>query len=89
MDLAGLNLQRFEQQFPQIDMKSQLEKSLMGMREEYAQDLYDTGRFYERTKKWSAAKMYYENVLEKFSDTTLAEKCKERFPYLEKKLPSS
>jgi TolA-binding protein len=89
LDLASLNLQRFEQQFPQSEMKEQLAKRMLSMKEEYALDLYETGRFYERTKKWHAAKMYYDNVLEKFADTTLADKCKKRLTYLEKKLPSA
>ena len=70
-------------------MREKLQKRVMNMQEEYALDLYETGRFYERTKKWQAAKMYYGNVLEKFADTTLANKCKKRLIYLEKKRPST
>lgn len=83
LDLAELNLQRFEKAFPQSELKVSLEQCLVDMKEEYASDLYETGRFYERISKPHAAKMYYDTVLTNFSETKTAPLCQKRLVKLE------
>jgi outer membrane protein assembly factor BamD (BamD/ComL family) len=42
------------------------------MLEVYAKDLYETAKFYERTKKPKAAIIYYNKIVSKYPDTPTA-----------------
>lgn len=69
LDLAEINLRKFRLDFPGEEKVKTAEKMLLDMKEVYASDLYDTGRFYERTKKPHAAYIYYKRILEKYPET--------------------
>jgi outer membrane protein assembly factor BamD (BamD/ComL family) len=73
LDLAEINLRKFRYDFPGEEKIEVAEKILLDMKEIYASDLYDTGRFYERTKKLQAAYIYYTRILAKYSETKVAE----------------
>ena len=73
LDLAEINLRKFRYDFPGEEKLAVAEKMLMDMREVYASDLYDTGRFYERTNKAQAAYIYYTRILAKYPETKVSE----------------
>jgi tetratricopeptide (TPR) repeat protein len=73
LDLALINLRRFRANFPGDDKIAIAEKMMLDMKEVYASDLYDTGRFYERTKKPHAAAIYYTRILAKYPETKVSE----------------
>lgn len=86
LDLAELNLRKFRQSFPTEEKLSVAMESFVEMQSYFASDLYDTARFYERTGKWGAAKIYYKKILASYPDCTFAENSKGRLEIVEKKL---
>lgn len=73
LDLAEINFRKFSSSFPGEEKLGVAEEMLNQMREVYAKDLYETGRFYERTHKVRAALIYYDRILKKYPKTKVAE----------------
>lgn len=82
LDLAEINLRKFRHDFPGEEKLAIGEKMLMDMKEVYASDLYDTGRFYERTKKPQAAYIFYSRILAKYPETKVSELASKRLKKL-------
>ena len=86
LDLAALNLKKFREAFPAEEKFGVAQQFYVEMQEHYANYLFETARFYERTKKWGAAKMYYAKILKTYPDSQLAKKSKERHGILEERI---
>ncbi len=84
LDLAEINLKKFRQDFPSESRIEQAEQLLHDMQEIYAHTLYETGRFYERTKKPKAAIIYYSKVIAKYPATKSAHNSTKRLQALQK-----
>jgi len=82
LDLAQINLRKFKQDFPGEEKVQVAEDLLLKMKEVYASDLYDTARFYERTKKPQAAYIYYTRIMAKYPETTVSNSAKKRLDKL-------
>lgn len=82
LDLAEINLRKFRQDFPGEEKLAVGEKMFLEMKEVYASDLYDTARFYERTKKPHAAHIYYTRILAKYPETKVCAFAKRRLSKL-------
>jgi outer membrane protein assembly factor BamD (BamD/ComL family) len=82
LDLAEINLRKFRYDFPGEERLAVAEKMLLDMKEVYASDLYDTGRFYERTKKPQAAYIYYMRILAKYPETKVCDLVNKRLSRL-------
>jgi outer membrane protein assembly factor BamD (BamD/ComL family) len=78
LDLAEINIKKFKFSFPGENRITEAEKMLADMKEVYASNLYDTGRFYERTNKPNAAAIYYTRILAKYPNTKVAERAAKR-----------
>jgi outer membrane protein assembly factor BamD (BamD/ComL family) len=78
LDLSEINLRKFHRDFPGEAKVSVAENLLLEMQELYASDLYDTGRFYERTKKTQAAYLYYSKIVAKYPETKCAQMAQKR-----------
>ncbi|MBI2810200.1 MAG: outer membrane protein assembly factor BamD [Candidatus Melainabacteria bacterium] len=78
LDLAEINLRKFKYDFPGEEKVGVAEKMLADMKEVYASDLYETGRFYERTKKPHASHIYYTRILAKYPDTKVSKVAERR-----------
>ena len=78
LDLAEINLRKFRHDFPGEERLAIAEKLFQDMKEVYASDLYDTGRFYERTKKPQAAYIYYTRIIAKYPETKVSELASKR-----------
>jgi len=87
LDLAEINLRKFHHAFPGDEKVAVADKMLMDMKEVYASDLYDTGRFYERTSKVQAAHIYYTRILAKYPATQVAQLATKRLSKLQYKPP--
>jgi len=86
LDLAELNLKNFKESFSQETGKiSELEKVLQKMKEEFAKGFFNIAKFYEKTKKPDAAKLYYSKVINSFSETQVFELAKKRLDKLNEK----
>jgi outer membrane protein assembly factor BamD (BamD/ComL family) len=82
LDQADVNLSRFRLAFPREPRLAEIEKELSQMKEIFAQHLFDTGKFFEKTKKIPAANIYYSKVVAKYPDTKAAEDAKAKLESL-------
>lgn len=82
LDLAEINLRKFRHDFPGEEKLSVAEKMLLDMKEVFASDLYDTGRFYERTSKPHAAYIYYTRIMAKYPETKVSQMANKRLGQL-------
>ncbi len=86
LDLSELNLRKFYASFPGEEKVSLAEVNYANMRDHYAAALFDTARFYERTNKWGAAKIYYTKIIHNYPTSPIAIKSQYRLELVEKKL---
>jgi outer membrane assembly lipoprotein YfiO len=91
LDLAEINLKKFRLNFPGEERVAEAVSMFMHMKEIFAGNLYDTGRFYERTKKPHAALIYYNRIMTKYPETNVALSAEKRLSILNKhkETPSS
>jgi len=83
LPLSEINLRRFQEQFPNEERLTKAEVYVQKIQEVYAQGLYDTGQFYERTKKPKASVFYYYKTIKRFPNTTVAKACQQRLQQLQ------
>jgi outer membrane protein assembly factor BamD (BamD/ComL family) len=79
---AQINLRKFKSDFPREERLGEVENDLLSIKEYFAKNLYDTGQFYERTDKPRAAAIYYQNAIQQFPETQIAQKCQSRLEKL-------
>ncbi|HSX25765.1 MAG TPA: outer membrane protein assembly factor BamD [Chlamydiales bacterium] len=72
LDLADVNLRKFRLAFPREPRLVEAEKILAQMQEIFAQNLLDTGYFFEKTKKIPASIIYYTKVIANYPNTEAA-----------------
>jgi outer membrane protein assembly factor BamD (BamD/ComL family) len=82
LDLAKLNLKKFQQDFPSDDRLVIAETILADMQEVFAKSLYENAQFYERTKKPHASVLYYAKIVKDYPNTKTAELSKKRLQAL-------
>lgn len=82
LDLAEINLRKFRHNFPGEEKLAIAEKMFLDMKEVFASDLYDTGRFYERTSKPHAAHIYYTRIITKYPETNVSQLANKRLTRL-------
>lgn len=87
LDLAELNLKKFRGDFPREGKIAEAQEVLGQMRDHFAGSLYETARFYERTKKWGAAKIYYQKLIQCYPESKIVTSAKERLVRLEQTHP--
>ncbi len=72
LDLAEVSLRKFRLAFPREPRIAEAEALLLQIEEAYAANLLKTGKFFEKTKKIPAAKIYYTKVIAKYPNTEAA-----------------
>lgn len=82
LDLSEVNLRKFHLAFPREPRLAGAEKILSAMQEVFAQNLFETGNFFERTKKIPASVIYYNKVIAKYPTTEAAEAAREKLEIL-------
>ena len=85
LDLADINMKKFHLDFPTEPRLENLKNMHVEMQEVYAKSLYETGNFYERTKKPHAAILYYSKIVAKYPDSKTAKTCEKRIVVLQSK----
>lgn len=86
LDLSEVNLRKFASNFPKEEKLELARKTFFTMQEYYASCFYETARFYEKTKKWGAAKIYYKKILAKYPDSEIAVRSLKRLNDVESKV---
>jgi outer membrane protein assembly factor BamD (BamD/ComL family) len=83
LDLAEVNLRKFRLAFPRESRLAESEKLLADMQEIFASNLFETGNFFERTKKIPASIIYYNKVVASFPRTDAAAASREKLEILQ------
>lgn len=83
LDLAEINLRKFRLAFPREPRIKEAQKIFADMQEIFAQNLFDTGWFFEKTKKIPASLIYYKKVIAKYPNTEAAEASRAKIEALE------
>lgn len=86
LDLAKINVRKFAQDFPRDDRLKKAQDKLLEMKEVYAHSLYETGQFFERTKKPQASIIYYSKAVSKYAGTKAAKQSEGRLVALKNKI---
>jgi outer membrane protein assembly factor BamD (BamD/ComL family) len=86
LDLAEINLKKFRQDFPGDQRFELADNYLAEMHELFAKQLFETGHFFERTKKYNAAVIYYTQLLRKYPMTQIALNASERLARVQAKI---
>lgn len=82
LDLAEVTLRKFRIVFPREARIADAENNLLKMQEAFAKNLLETGRFFEKTKKIPAAKIYFNKVVSKYPNTPAALIAQEKLDHL-------
>lgn len=83
LDLTEVNLRKFRLSFPRETRIEEAEKILAQMQEIFAQNLFETGCFFEKTKKIPASLIYYHKVIAKYPYTEAATASREKIEILQ------
>jgi len=83
LDQADVNLNKFRLAFPRESRIVEVENDLAQMRELFAQHLFETGKFFEKTKKVPASLIYYSKVISTYPNTQAAENAKAKLEILQ------
>ena len=83
LDLAELNLQKFQLAFPREERIAETAKDLARIQEIFADHLMEVGRFFEKTHKIPASILYYSKVLSQYPNTESAVAAKEKLEHLQ------
>ena len=68
----------FKEAFPNDTQSIEAEESIKILRAKKAMTQYEVGAFYEKQKKWGSAKVYYQQVMTNYPETTAAEMAKKK-----------
>jgi outer membrane protein assembly factor BamD (BamD/ComL family) len=90
LDMAEINLAKFERAFPGSARLEEARSHLRDMRERYASGYLETAAFYRRVKKLGASAFYYACVLRQYPETAAVPEAVKELQALRKKtsLPS-
>jgi outer membrane protein assembly factor BamD (BamD/ComL family) len=83
LDLAEVNLRKFKLAFPREPRLVESEKILSEMKEIFATNLFETGAFFEKTKKIPASLIYYHKVVANYPETQAAVASREKIEILQ------
>jgi outer membrane protein assembly factor BamD (BamD/ComL family) len=87
LEMAKHNLELFQKDYPRSEEILTVKDHLNLMREEYAIEMFEIGKFFEfKKKKPKAALLYYEKIVTAFPETNTAKKCNERIEAVQKKI---
>jgi len=78
LDLANVNLKRFHLAFPREPRLEEADKLFSETEELFAENLFETGKFFERTKKKDASQIYFNKVISKYPSTKAARSAREK-----------
>lgn len=83
LDLAEVNLRKFKLAFPREPRLDDAQTALAEMKEIFAQNLLETGQFYQKRKQIDASIIYFSKVVAKYPDSHAAETARERLVALQ------
>lgn len=82
---AKQKFEQFVKEHPDAVLSREAEKNIADLRSKEAEGAYNIASFYEKQNRYSAAKIYYKEVVDAYPETPWAEKAAEKLKSLEKK----
>ena len=76
----------FAQKYPDAELSDNAQKQIQSLREKEAENNYVVAEFYEKHKKFDAAKIYYSSIVEDYRDTEWAKKALEKIQKINSKV---
>ncbi|MBI4598258.1 MAG: outer membrane protein assembly factor BamD [Candidatus Omnitrophica bacterium] len=86
-DLAIRELDAFIKEYPESKLLNEATHRLKELKERRAQHEYQVGQFYERRRRAASALVYYQAIVERFSDTAWAPRAVSRLQVLQPRTP--
>jgi outer membrane assembly lipoprotein YfiO len=77
--------QGFKKSFPGDEQALEAEEAIKALRNKKAMTAFEQGAFYDKQNKPTSAKVYYQEVVSKYPDTTVAAEAKRRLENILKK----
>ncbi|MGA2774906.1 MAG: outer membrane protein assembly factor BamD [Candidatus Omnitrophota bacterium] len=84
MQEAKQKFEEFARDHPDAVLSQEAEKNIAALKEKEAASCYDIARFYEKEKAYNAAIIYYNDIINNYSETSWPAKAAERLQVLEK-----
>jgi len=84
-DASIKEVEEFLKTNPDSSLKEEAQKILDDLRNKKGESLFKIAQFYERQKKFDSAVLYYEEIVNNYSDTEWAPKALERISILKQK----
>jgi len=81
---AKEKFEQFVEEHPDAVLSQDAEKNIEQLNEREVESNYNIGRFYERQKSYDAAYIYYNDIIEKYPNSSWAPKALERLQVLNK-----
>jgi outer membrane assembly lipoprotein YfiO len=75
----------FVKQFPEAGLSQKAQSHMDALRSKEAENMYVIAQFYEKQKQYDSAKIYYNTIVDKYSNTLWSPKALESLRRLEKK----
>jgi outer membrane protein assembly factor BamD (BamD/ComL family) len=82
---AKQKFEDFIKEHPEAVLSRDAEKNIEQLKEKEAEGNYNIGRFYEKQKAYDSAKVYYNDVMSNYPESTWAAKALERMQVMDKK----
>ncbi len=82
---AKQKFEDFVKEHPDAVLTKDAEKNIGQLRDKEAQSNYNIAIFYEKQKAYESARIYYNDIINNYPDSTWAEKALERLKLMEKK----
>jgi len=82
---AKEKFEEFVAEHPDAVLSRDAEKNIEQLKEKEAASAYNIGRFYEKQKAYESAEVYYNDIINNYSDSLWAGKALERLQVMEKK----
>ena len=77
--------EEFVKEHPDAVLSRDAQKNIEDLKEKEAEANYNIARFYEKQKAYPAAKVYYDDIINNYPDSTWAAKALERLRVMEKR----
>ena len=84
-DEALVQFNRFIKEHPQSDLVSESLEAIQTLKDRKAEKAFETAQFYEKQGKTTAARFYYNQVIEQYGKSSWAQQALERLTILERK----
>lgn len=81
---AKEKFEEFVREHPDAVLSGDAQKNIEQLREKEAEANFNTARFYEKQKAYEAARIYYNDIINNYSDSQWAKKAQERLQMMEK-----